>query len=130
MRGLSVLPRPRGNHILKPNLSGEGALDCEHDIAGPAQFIFVIAKNARNENCIEGHTIGGCENLRIDDIGPRCRAGTGDDRQKPRMIGGNDRELGDAPVAIRVDMAYRRGHLDFGHIQQFGVQDLLFRRRP
>ena len=48
--------------------------------------------------------VGGREDLRVDDVAARGRAGAGDDGEQARVVGRQDGELGHAPERVGLDL--------------------------
>ena len=75
------------DEIGDPDLALERPLDGGGDALGPAQLVLVAVEGAREEDGVERHAVGGGEDLRVDDVAARRRAGAGDDGEQPRMVG-------------------------------------------
>ena len=77
---------------------------CWADARGTAQLVLVAVEGARDEDGVERQTVGGGEDLGIDDIGASRGAGAGDDGQQARMVRRGDGQLGDAAETVGGDL--------------------------
>ena len=80
----------------------ESAMRC-----GAAFLVLVAVEFARQRNGVERAAVGGGVDLRVDDVGAGHRAGAGDDRQQPGMIGREHGELGHRALGVESDRRWR-----------------------
>ena len=100
-------PRARDD-FGQPDLAAQRLLDGVGDAARrgaprPRPFEF-----ARHRDGVEREPVGRGVDLRVDDVGARHRAGAGDDRQQPRMVGREHRQLGHAARRVEADRGRER----------------------
>jgi len=102
-----ILPRlafaPR-HHFGQPQLAFQHLLDHFADPGGSASLVLVAVVFPRDRDGVERAAIGGRIDLRVDDVGAGGRAGARDDRQQPGVVGGQDRQFGDAARLVEADV--------------------------
>ena len=70
------------------------------DALAAPHLVLVVVEGAADNDRVERPSVGGGENLRVDDVGVARRARAGDDGENPRMVGGEHGELGRPSKAI------------------------------
>ena len=78
------------------------------DARGAARLVLVAIEFARDRDGVERAAVGGGVDLRVDDVGAGRRAGAGDDRQQPGMVGRQDGQLGHAARLVEADIDRER----------------------
>ena len=91
------------HHVGQPQLAAQRALDRIGDAHRAARLVLVVLELARHRDGVEREPVGRGEDLRVDDVGAGRRAGAGDDRQQPRMVGREHGQLGDAARGVEAD---------------------------
>ena len=75
--GFSPSLRPVSNHFRKIFTTGQHIFNHSADPLGATQFIVVRCEFPAEHDRIQCPAVAGCKDLGIDNIGPGCRAGTG-----------------------------------------------------
>ena len=73
------------------------------DPLGPAQLVLVPVEGAGEDDGVERHAVRRGEDLRVDDVAARRRAGAGDDGEQARMVGRQDGELRHAAERVGLE---------------------------
>ena len=76
----------RRRHFGQSDLAAQGLLNVGGDALASPQLVLVALESARNENRVERKAVGRGEDLGVDDVAARRRAGAGDAGEKPRMV--------------------------------------------
>ena len=97
----------RGDDLGQAHRARQRLLDQVADLAGAALLVGLVVELAADRDRIERLAVGGGEDLRVDDVAAGGGAGAGDDRQQPRMVGGDDGDLGDALEGVGGDARWR-----------------------
>ena len=113
-----------GDGLAQPQGAAQRLLHRLGDAFGAAQFVGVFWEGARHRDDVEREAVGGGEDLRVDDVGARRRAGAGEQRQEARMVDGQHRDLGDAAIGVGRHLRFERAHLHFREAQESGVLHL------
>ena len=109
----NALSRPFGGARLRHDvgqldLAAHRLLDGVADAGGAACFVFVAFELARHRDGVEREPVGRGVDLGVDDVGAGKRAGAGDDRKQPWMVGREYRKLGDAALGVEADRGRQR----------------------
>src|SRR5437660_224113 len=75
-----------------------------HAAGGATSLVLVAVVFPSNRDGVERAAVGGGVDLRVDDVGARGRAGPRNDRQQPGMVGGQNRQFGDAACLVEADI--------------------------
>src|SRR5271155_2602365 len=74
-----------GDDFADFDLAAQRLFDRAGHAPAASQLVLVTVEGARNEDRVERETVGRRENMGVDDIAARPRAGAGDDREEPGM---------------------------------------------
>ena len=123
--GLDALLRLVGTRhcFFQPKFSAQRLAHQFCDAFCPPPLILFLGEFALNEDGIERHAIGRCEDLGARNVRASRRAGSRDEGQETRMIGSVDGELGYGRERIGLEAGHNA--LGRGAIYQRGVFQLL-----
>ena len=104
MRLLRLLA-PLGHQRAEPDLALEKLLDGLGDAPGAAQLVLVVLELAGKQEGVERETVARRRDVRTRDVGAGGRTGAGKQRQQARMVGRQQRQLGDGRERVGGEVA-------------------------
>ena len=121
---------PLRHQRAEPDLALEQLLDGLGDAPRAAQLVLVLLELARQQERVEREAVARGRDVRARDVGAGGRAGAGKQRQQARMVGREQRQLGDGRERVGCEVA---GELLAGasaRADQLGVLHRLARVGP
>ena len=98
--------RPVGprHRFFQPKFAAQGLAHQLGNSFGPPPLVLLRRELALDQNGVERHAIGGCEDLSPGNIGARGGTGPGNEGQEARMIGRINSDLGDGGESVRLNL--------------------------
>ena len=118
----------RRNDFGNALLAGQHILDQLADGGSTADLVLVVLELAVDHDRIKRAAIGSREDVGIGNIRAGRRAGSGDNRQQARMVGRQNRDLGNRMERARAHHGRERLAGLVGIADKAGMADLVFQR--
>ena len=96
---------PLGHQRAEPDLALEQLLDGLGDAPRAPQLVLVLLELARQQEGVEREAVARRRDVRARDVGAGGGAGAGEQRQQARMVGREQRQLGDGGEGVGGEVA-------------------------